>query len=91
MAAAWTSVWAAPVIPLPACWESSDREAIRVSGALWRGRRGERPPRAGQRRAALHAGMGDILKIVRRGAIRIKRGCDGGDFHSVSAIRAGEH
>jgi hypothetical protein len=62
---------------------------------VWRRRRvsvaGERPPRAGQRRAALHTCMGDILKIVRCDAIRIPRGCDGGDFHSVAAIRAGEH
>jgi hypothetical protein len=52
---------------------------------------GERSPRADQRRAALHVGMGDILKIVRCGAIGIPRGRDGRDFHPVSAIRAGEH
>jgi hypothetical protein len=59
------------------------------SGALWRRRRGGLPC-AGQRRAALNAGMGDILKIVRCGAIRIQRGCDRGDFHVVPAVLAGE-
>jgi hypothetical protein len=34
--------------------------------------------------------MGDILKIVRCGAIRIQRGCDRGDFHTVPAVLAGE-
>jgi hypothetical protein len=67
-----------------------------ADGALvWRRRRvsvaGERPPRPGQRSAALHTGVGDILKIVRCGAIRIPSGYDGGDFHSVAAIRAGQH
>ena len=51
---------------------------------------GERPSRADHRRAALHAGMGDVLKIVRRGAIFVQRGCDGCDRHPTSAIKAGK-
>jgi hypothetical protein len=51
---------------------------------------GERPSRADQRRAALHAAMGDVLKIVRFGAVVISRGCDGCDGHPVAAMRAGE-
>ena len=34
--------------------------------------------------------MSDILKIVRRGAISVQRGCDGRDLHPMSAMRAGE-
>jgi hypothetical protein len=34
--------------------------------------------------------MGNILKIVRSDAIRVARGCDGRDFHPVSAMLAGK-
>jgi hypothetical protein len=51
---------------------------------------GERPSRADQRRAALHAAMGDVLKVVRFGAVVISRGCDGRDRHPVAAMRAGD-
>jgi hypothetical protein len=51
----------------------------------------EWPSRADERRAALHTAMGDILKIVRFGAVRIPRGCGGRDRHPVSTMRAGKH
>src|SRR5437879_1826804 len=38
---------------------------------------GVRTPRAGLRRAALHAAMGDVLEIVRLGAVRVPCRCDG--------------
>jgi hypothetical protein len=50
---------------------------------------GERS-RADQRRAALNAGMGDVLKIIRRGAIIVQRGSHGSDRHPVSAMQAGK-
>jgi hypothetical protein len=50
---------------------------------------GKQPSRADKRRAALHAGMGDVLKIVRFGAISVQCGCDGRNRHPVSAMRAG--
>jgi hypothetical protein len=92
--------------PTGTCSRSATKEAVEVASveeALWLagaaldwtryggGVAGERPLRAGQRRAALHAGMGDVLEIIRCCAIRIPRGCDGGDFHPVSAVRAREH
>jgi hypothetical protein len=54
---------------------------------------GEQPYRAGQKRAALHAGVGDIFKIVQPGTAIQLRGCDGRDgrdHHPVSAMWAGE-
>ena len=54
---------------------------------------GEQPYRAGQGRAALHAGVGDIFKIVQPGTAIQLRGCDGRDgrhHHPVSAMWAGE-
>jgi hypothetical protein len=50
----------------------------------------EERSRADQRRAALNAGMSDVLKIVRSGAISVQRGRDGRDLHPMSAMRAGE-
>jgi hypothetical protein len=51
---------------------------------------GGRPSRTDQCRAAVHAAMGDVLEIVRFGAVVISRGCDGRDRHPMSAMRAGE-
>ena len=51
---------------------------------------GELPYRADERRAALHAAVRNILKIVRSDAIRVPRGCDGGDRHAVSAMLTGK-
>ena len=51
---------------------------------------GQRPYRASQLRAALHAAMGDLLKIIRFGSVIEPRGRDRGDRHPVSAMRAGE-
>jgi hypothetical protein len=63
-----------------------------IAGSIARrsGGAGKQRSRADQRRAALHAGMGDVLKIVLRGAISVQRGCDGRNRHPVSAMRAGE-
>jgi hypothetical protein len=47
----------------------------------------EGPSRADQRRAALHAAMGDILKIVQFDTVGIPRCCDGRDRHPVPAMR----
>jgi hypothetical protein len=39
---------------------------------------------------ALNAGMRDVLMIVGYRAISVQRGCDGGDRHLISAMRARE-
>jgi hypothetical protein len=49
---------------------------------------GKRPSHADQRHAALHAAMGDILKIVRCGSASEPRGRDGRDHQPVPAMRA---
>ena len=68
----------------PSGERKSDRLRDGVSGAEgW-------PSRADQRRSASHAGMSDILEIVRRNAISVQRGCDGRDLQPMSAMRAGE-
>jgi hypothetical protein len=46
---------------------------------------GERPSRPDQRGAAVNAGMRDVLKTVRRGAISVQRGCDGGHCGTTAA------
>jgi hypothetical protein len=51
---------------------------------------GGRPSRTDQRRAAVHAAMGDVLEMVRFGAVVISRGGNGRHRHPVSAMRAGE-
>ena len=51
---------------------------------------GERPSCADQHHTALHAGMGDVLKIVRCCAVTQAGGCDGRDRQSASAQRAGK-
>jgi hypothetical protein len=51
---------------------------------------GEGSYRADHRRATLHAGMGDVLKIVRSETVFQQRGCDGRNRQPVSAMRAGE-
>jgi hypothetical protein len=67
------------------------QEAARISNPVRDGVSivGERP-RADQRRAALNAGMSDILEIVRRVAISVARGCNCRNLHPMSAMRAGE-
>jgi transcriptional regulator with XRE-family HTH domain len=50
---------------------------------------GGRPHRAGQRRAALHAAMSNVLKIVRRDAVGERRWIDGRDRHPVPAMWTG--
>jgi hypothetical protein len=79
----------------PALWRSAGR-----SSGKTRGRRGsggnkgvgfdEDGSCADQRRAALNAGMGDVLKIIRRGAIIVQRGSHGSDRHPISAMQAGK-
>jgi hypothetical protein len=51
---------------------------------------GGRPHRAGQRRAALHAAMGNVLKIVRCDAVGEWRWIDGRDRHPVPAMWTGK-
>jgi hypothetical protein len=63
---------------------NSDRVRDGVDGT------GKRPHRADQRCAALYAGMGDVFKIVRFGAVWVACGRDGGNLHPVAAMRAGE-
>jgi hypothetical protein len=64
-------------------WKSaSGRYCVAVAG--------EGSYRADHRRATLHAGMGDVLKIVRSGTVFQQRGCDGCNRQPVSAMRAGE-
>ena len=46
--------------------------------------------RAGQPPAALDAGMGNVLKIVRFDAVSEQRGRDRSDLHPVAAMRARE-
>jgi hypothetical protein len=76
----------------PGAWSKGFHQPSRKSDRLRDGVSGAegRPSRADQRRSASHAGMSDILKIVRRGAISVQRGCDGRDLHPMSAMRAGE-
>jgi hypothetical protein len=74
--------------------QAADSEALKSETVGSRvGVTGEQPYRAGQKRAALHAGVGDIFKIVQPGtAIQLRRcdGRDGRDYHPVSAMWAGE-
>ena len=71
--------------------QAADGEARKSDPACDRvGVLGERPSRTDQRRATVHAAMGDVLEIVRFRAIVIPCGCDGRDRHPVSAMRAGE-
>ena len=51
---------------------------------------GERSYRPDHRRATLHAGMGDVLKIVRSETVFQQCGCDGRNRQQVSAMRAGK-
>ena len=64
----------------------SSRQPVRDGVGVIR----ERPYRRGQRRAALNATRGDVLKIVGCGAASQPSGCDGRDRHPVSAVRGGE-
>jgi hypothetical protein len=74
--------------------QAADSEALKSETIGSRvGVAGEQPYRAGQKRVALHAGVGDIFKIVRPGTVIQLRGCDGRDgrnHHPVSAMWAGE-
>jgi hypothetical protein len=74
--------------------QAADSEALKSETVGSRvGVAGEQPYRAGQGSAALHAGVGDIFKIVRPGTVIQLRGSDGRDgrdHHPVSAMWAGE-
>jgi hypothetical protein len=71
--------------------QAADSEALKSETVGSRvGVTGEQPYRAGQGRAALHAAVGDIFKIVRLGTVIQMRRCDGRDRHPVSAMWAGE-
>jgi hypothetical protein len=76
----------AQITTLPAdseTWKSAPvRHCVGVAG--------ERSYCADHRRATLHAGMGDVLEIVRSETVFQQRGRDGRNRQPVSAIRAGE-
>jgi hypothetical protein len=64
-------------------WKSAPvRDCVAVAG--------EGSYRADHRRATPHAGMGDVLKIVRSETVFQQWGCDGCNRQPVSAMRAGE-